>query len=67
MARSALDWTLDDLAAAAGVRTMTISKFERGLNVLPEKVEALRAALVRAGIAFTNGGKRAGVTYLRKD
>lgn len=45
----------------------TIDKFEKGGNVLPEKAEALRAAFVREGIAFTNGGKRAGVTYLRRD
>ena len=67
MARAALDWTLDNLADASGVARRTIAKFEKGGNVLPEKMEALRAAFVAAGIAFTNGGTRAGVTYLRKD
>lgn len=67
MARAALDWTLDDLAAQSGVGRRTIAKFEKGGNVLPETAETLRACFVRAGIAFTNGGKRAGVTYLRTD
>jgi transcriptional regulator with XRE-family HTH domain len=67
MARAALDWTLDDLAAASGVARRTIAKFEKGGNVLPEKREALRAALAAQGIEFVNGGTRAGVTYRRHD
>lgn len=46
---------------------MTISKFERGGKVVSETVEALRACLAAQGVEFINGGKRAGVTYLRKD
>lgn len=67
MARAALGWSLDDLAEASGVARRTVAKFEGGGNILPDKLEALRATLVREGIAFTNGGKRAGVSYLRKD
>jgi len=67
MARAALDWTLDELARRSGVSRRTIVKFERGGNVLPENMETLRATLVSAGVAFTNGGKRAGVSYLRRD
>jgi transcriptional regulator with XRE-family HTH domain len=67
MARAALDWTLDDLAEASRVSRRTIAKFEKGGNVLPDMVEAMRAAFVAQGVAFTNGGKRAGVSYLRKD
>lgn len=67
MARAALDWTLDDLARASGVGRRTVAKFEGGETVQPETVEKLRATLVAEGIAFTNGGKRAGVSYLRKD
>lgn len=67
MARAALDWTMDDLAEASGVGRRTIVKFEKGGNVLPETVETLRAALVKAGIGFTNGGRRAGVTYALGD
>lgn len=71
MARAALGWSLDDLAEATKavryVSRRTIAKYEAGQTVSPETVEALRACFVREGIAFTNGGKRAGVTYLRKD
>lgn len=71
MARAALDWSLDDLAEATKavrpVSRRTIAKFEAGQSVSPETVETLRATLVREGIAFENGGKRAGVSYLRRD
>jgi transcriptional regulator with XRE-family HTH domain len=67
MARAALGWSLDQLAAASGIGRRTVAKFEAGGNVLPENVEAMRAALVAQGIIFENGGKRAGVSYLRRD
>lgn len=67
MARAALGWTLDDLAEASSVGRRTIAKFEGGGTVVPETVEKLRAIFVANGIAFTNGGQRAGVTYLRRD
>jgi transcriptional regulator with XRE-family HTH domain len=67
MARAALSWSLDRLAEASGVGRRTVAKFETGGSILPEKVEALRAAFVREGIEFVNGGKRAGVSYLRRD
>jgi transcriptional regulator with XRE-family HTH domain len=67
MARAALDWTLDNLADASGVARRTIAKFEKGGNVLPEKMEALRAAFVAAGVEFINGGKSVGVRVQRKD
>jgi transcriptional regulator with XRE-family HTH domain len=67
MARAALGWTLDDLASASGVGRRTVAKFEAGGSILPGKLEAMRAAFVQEGIAFENGGKRAGVSYLRRD
>lgn len=67
MARAALEWSLDRLANAAGVNKRTVMRHEAGEAIQPEKVEALRAVFVREGIAFVNGGKRAGVTYLLKD
>jgi transcriptional regulator with XRE-family HTH domain len=67
MARAALGWSLDDLARHSGVSRRTVAKFEAGGNVLPEMMETLRSSLVKAGIGFTNGGKRAGVTYERRD
>lgn len=67
MARAGLDWTLDDLASNSGVARRTIAKFESGGNVLPEKVEALRAALAAHGAEFINGGKSIGVRVPRND
>lgn len=67
MARAALGWSVAELAKAAGVGERTVAKFEGGGNVLPEIVEKLRATFVTQGIAFENGGKRAGVSYLLRD
>jgi transcriptional regulator with XRE-family HTH domain len=67
MARAGLNWTLDDLAEASGVARRTVAKFETGGNVLPEKIEALRAAFVRQGVEFINGGKSLGVRVPRGD
>lgn len=67
MARAALRWSLDDLAGSSGVGRRTIAKFEAGGAVLPDTVEALRQCFVAKGIAFTNGGQRAGVSYARSD
>jgi transcriptional regulator with XRE-family HTH domain len=67
MARAALNWSMSELAKASGVGTRTVAKFEGGGNVTPGIVETLRATFVQAGIGFTNGGKRAGVTYELRD
>lgn len=67
MARVALDWTVSDLAEASGVGRATVARFELGQNVQPDRVEAMRAALVAAGVAFTNGGGRVGVSVKRSD
>ena len=67
MARVALGWSAADLARAAGIGYATVARFEAGQTVQPDKVEAMRAALVAEGIAFENGGRRAGVSYLRRD
>ena len=63
----ALKWSGADLAAAAGVGPATVARFELGQPVQPEKMESMRAAFVAKGVAFTNGGKRAGVSYVRAD
>jgi transcriptional regulator with XRE-family HTH domain len=56
MARAALNWSLDELSQAAGVHRNTISNFETGKYAgSPEALQAIRRALERAGIAFTNG------------
>jgi transcriptional regulator with XRE-family HTH domain len=65
MARAGLGLTLDDLATLSDVRKMTISKFERGGNVLPSIVETLRMHLVAHGAEFINGGQSIGVRVPR--
>jgi transcriptional regulator with XRE-family HTH domain len=62
MARVALKWTTDDLAAHAGVGRMTVARFERGDSVAASSVNAMRAALVEAGADFSHKAGRVGVT-----
>ncbi len=53
MARAALNWTLADLARAAGVHRNTISNFETGrYGGSEEAVAAIRKALEDAGVIF---------------
>ena len=55
-ARGLLDWTVRDLAEHARVPHNTISKIETGAYAgAPETLEAIRRALERAGVEFTNG------------
>lgn len=59
MARAALNWSLTDLANAAGVHRNTISNFETGKYAGSEQaLDAIRAALESAGVEFIpeNGG-----------
>jgi transcriptional regulator with XRE-family HTH domain len=59
MARAALNWSLEDLAKAAGVHRNTISNFEtEKFAGDPEKLAAIQAALESAGVEFIpeNGG-----------
>lgn len=56
MARAALDWTLDDVAKAAGVHRNTVSNFETGkYGGDPETLAKMRSAFEAAGLEFTNG------------
>ena len=53
MARAALNWSLADLAKAAGVHRNTISNFETGKYAGDEeKLAAVKAALETAGVIF---------------
>ena len=56
MARAALDWTVADLSAAAGVGATTIVRFERG-QTAPNRstITSLQHALEAAGLQFSNG------------
>jgi transcriptional regulator with XRE-family HTH domain len=60
MARAALGWTLDDLAAASGVSRRTVARFEAGESVLPTRVQRLRQALQSEGLIFLDSGNFAG-------
>jgi transcriptional regulator with XRE-family HTH domain len=65
MARAGLSLSIAEVGKGAGVRTMTISKFERGGAVLPATVEKLRQWFVTQGVEFINGGKAVGVRVPR--
>jgi transcriptional regulator with XRE-family HTH domain len=57
MARAALGWTLDDLAAASEVNRKTILRFERQeTSPRPVTLAALRAAFEAAGVRFAEEG-----------
>lgn len=67
MALAGLGWTLDDLTAASGLSRRTVARFTAHGVGSPETIETLRQALAKAGAAFENGGKRYGVSVLRRD
>lgn len=58
MARAAVGWGVRDLAKAAGVAVDTISRLERGEDVMPRTLAAIENALTAAGVEFipANGG-----------
>jgi DNA-binding transcriptional regulator YiaG len=52
-ARAWLDWSQDDLAAAARVSQSTVRDFEKGRRIpIANNLEAMRAALEARGIGF---------------
>lgn len=62
MARAAVNWSLDQLAQAAGVHRNTIHNFETGrYSGSPEKLRAVRQALQQAGVEFIGEAENAGV------
>jgi transcriptional regulator with XRE-family HTH domain len=56
MARAALDWSQQDLAAASGVSARTVIRFEAGESVLPARVQAIRLAIEAKGVQFIDSG-----------
>ena len=61
MARAALEWSLEDAAAAAGVSRRTVLRFERHhRDVKPELIEALRRAYEGVGVRLLDAGADAG-------
>lgn len=57
MARAALGLSINDLAALAEVRAMTLSNFERGGNCFASTVAKLRKALEAGGVRFVSDGE----------
>jgi transcriptional regulator with XRE-family HTH domain len=57
MARAALGMGVRELAAAAKVSIDTVARFERGDELKERTIDALRLALEKAGVEFTNGGQ----------
>jgi len=67
MARVATDLGIRDLAVLADVSPNTISRLERGEDLRPATIAAIRAALEGAGVVFlTENGNGPGVA-LRKE
>jgi transcriptional regulator with XRE-family HTH domain len=59
--RALIDWTQPELAKASGLGISTVVDFERERRrVSDDAVSAMRSALERKGVEFTNG-KRPGV------
>lgn len=66
MARAATGLGVRDLAEAAAVSPNTITRFERGEELQPRTIAAIRAALEAAGVIFVaSNGEGPGVR-LRK-
>jgi transcriptional regulator with XRE-family HTH domain len=57
MARAALQLGIRDVAKLAGVAASTISRLEAGETLQPRTIAAIRHALEKAGVEFTNGNK----------
>ena len=55
MARTALGWSVRDLATAASVSTNTIVRLERGEELKPRTIADIRTAFSNAGIVFLDG------------
>ena len=56
MARAALEWSVRDLAAKAGVHRNTVIRVERGEAKHGPTITAVRRALEAAGIEFLENG-----------
>ena len=60
LARTALGWSVRELADKAEVNFNTVSRFENGAGVHARTVQALEGALESAGIVFIPSGSYAG-------
>jgi transcriptional regulator with XRE-family HTH domain len=57
MARAALELGVRDIAEAAGVSTNTLTRLERGAELLPRTAAAIRAVFEARGIIFLGDGE----------
>ena len=55
MARAALKLSVRDVATMANVSTNTLTRLENGEELKLRTLEAVRNALEKAGVEFTNG------------
>ncbi|ESZ76284.1 hypothetical protein [Mesorhizobium sp. L103C105A0] len=55
MARAALLLGVREVSRLADVSTNTITRFEKGEELKPRTIAAIRAALEAAGVEFING------------
>lgn len=60
LARTALNWSAERLAAAANVAVNTVTKFERGGDARVSTVEAMKGALENAGVIFIQADRDGG-------
>ncbi|HEY0313300.1 MAG TPA: helix-turn-helix transcriptional regulator [Allosphingosinicella sp.] len=61
MARAALHWSLDEVAAAVGVSRRTILRLENDQrDIVPTKVAAIRRGYEALGLRFLDSGLDAG-------
>jgi len=60
MARAALEWSLDDAAAASGVSRRTVLRLEQGESLQARNVAAIRRAYEASGLRFLDEGSDAG-------
>ncbi len=67
MARSALRWTLSDLAIAAELGRATCARFELGEKVSGDAITAMRSAFENAGVQFVDSGKWSGAVLPPSD
>jgi transcriptional regulator with XRE-family HTH domain len=69
IARTALGWTVTDLARAAQVSRRTVADFERGASLKPDTIDMIQSALEKAGVIFISarqGGPGARLRSSRK-
>jgi transcriptional regulator with XRE-family HTH domain len=66
MARTALGWSVSDLASAAVVSPPTVRRFERDGAVSARTVETIQRALEKAGVIFIDANDGGPGARLRK-